>query len=181
MRVTSCAGLSMPTTVAQMTRPSVGAEPASPAHVAARLSIAYSHCLSEDSIRIGPVACYPLFCYPSGVLSGQPMDNMITIDEFRALDLRIGTVISAEPHPNADRLMVLKVDLGSEERQLVAGIRGHYSPEELTGRQLVVVANLKPAKLRGIESQGMILAASTDDQLVILAPEQRIAPGAKVS
>ena len=106
---------------------------------------------------------------------------MITIDEFRALDLRIGTVISAEPHPNADRLMVLKVDLGSEERQLVAGIRGHYSPDELTGRQIVVVANLKPAKLRGIESQGMILAASTDDQLVILAPEKRIAPGAKVS
>jgi tRNA-binding EMAP/Myf-like protein len=58
------------------------------------------------------------------------MDTTITIDEFRALDLRIGTVISAEPHPNADRLMVLKVDLGSEERQLVAGIRGHYSPED---------------------------------------------------
>ncbi len=105
---------------------------------------------------------------------------MISIDHFRTLDLRIGTVTSAEP-PNADRLMVLKVDLGSEERQLVAGIRGHYSPDELTGRQIVVVANLKPARLRGIESQGMILAASTDDQLVILAPEQRIAPGAKVS
>ena len=109
------------------------------------------------------------------------MADTITIDEFSALDLRIGTVTSAEPHPNADRLMVLKVDLGSEERQLVAGIRGHYTPEELTGRQLVVVANLKPAKLRGIESQGMILAASAGEQLVILAPEQRIAPGAKVS
>ena len=109
------------------------------------------------------------------------MDDMITINDFQALDLRIGTVISAEPHPNADRLMVLKVDLGSEERQLVAGVRGHYSAEELTGRQLVVVANLKPAKLRGVESQGMILAATADDQLVILAPEQRIAPGAKVS
>ena len=109
------------------------------------------------------------------------MDTMISIEEFRTLDLRIGTVTSAEPHPNADRLMVLKVDLGSEERQLVAGIRGHYGPEELTGRQLVVVANLKPTRLRGIESQGMILAASTDDQLVILTPEQPIAPGAKVS
>ena len=111
----------------------------------------------------------------------ETMDDMITIDDFQALDLRVGTVTSAEPHPNADRLMVLKVDLGSEERQLVAGIRGHYSAEELTGRQLVVVANLKPARLRGIESQGMILAASAGDQLVILAPEQRIAPGAKVS
>lgn len=109
------------------------------------------------------------------------MDDLVSIDDFRALDLRIGTVTSAEPHPNADRLMVLKVDLGSEERQLVAGIRGHYTAEEITGRQLVVVANLKPARLRGIESQGMILAASTDDQLVILAPEQRIAAGAKVS
>ncbi|MCY4487490.1 MAG: methionine--tRNA ligase subunit beta [Deltaproteobacteria bacterium] len=109
------------------------------------------------------------------------MDSTITIDDFRNLDLRIGTVTSAEPHPNADRLMVLKVDLGSEERQLVAGIRGHYSAEDLTGRQLVVVANLKPAKLRGIESQGMILAASADDQLVILTPEQPIKPGAKVS
>ena len=109
------------------------------------------------------------------------MDEMITIDDFRALDLRIGTVVSAEPHPNADRLIVIKVNLGSEERQLVAGIRDHYSPEELTGRQLVVVANLKSTRLRGIESQGMILAASTDDQLVILGPEQQIAPGAKVS
>ncbi len=110
-----------------------------------------------------------------------PLDTTITIDDFRNLDLRVGTVTSAEPHPNADRLMVLKVDLGSEERQLVAGVRGHYSADELTGRQFVVVANLKPAKLRGIESQGMILAASTDDQLVILAPDQHIAPGAKVS
>ncbi len=109
------------------------------------------------------------------------MDEMITIEDFRALDLRIGTVVSAEPHPNADRLIVIKVNLGTEERQLVAGIRDHYSPEELTGRQLVVVANLKTTRLRGIESQGMILAASTDNQLVILGPEQHIAPGAKVS
>ena len=111
----------------------------------------------------------------------RPMDEMITIEDFRALDLRIGTVVSAEPHPNADRLIVIKVNLGTEERQLVAGIRDHYSPEELTGRQLVVVANLKTTRLRGIESQGMILAASTDNQLVILGPEQHIAPGAKVS
>lgn len=109
------------------------------------------------------------------------MDPTISIDDFRSLDLRIGTVTSAEPHPDADRLLVLQVDLGSEERQLVAGLRGHYSPEELTGRQLVVVANLKPARLRGVESQGMILAASADDRLVVLTPEQRIAPGAKVS
>jgi len=111
----------------------------------------------------------------------QATEKMITIDEFRKLELRVGTVISAEPHPNADRLLVLKVDLGAEERQLVAGIRAHYEPEALVGRQLVVVANLEPAKLRGIESQGMILAASADESLVFITPEQTIAAGAKVS
>jgi methionine--tRNA ligase beta chain len=105
----------------------------------------------------------------------------VTIDAFRKLDLRVGTVLTAEPHPNADRLLVLKVDLGAEQRQLVAGIRAHYDPESLVGRQIVVVANLEPATLRGIESQGMILAASSGDSLVVIAPEQRITAGAKVS
>lgn len=108
-------------------------------------------------------------------------ERKLSIDEFRKLELRVGTVISAEPHPNADRLLVLKVNLGSEERQLVAGIRAHYEPEALVGRQLVVVANLEPAKLRGIESQGMILAASADDALAFITPERPITAGAKVS
>ena len=85
---------------------------------------------------------------------------MITIDEFRKIELKVATVKSAEPHPNADRLMVLNVDLGSEERQICAGIRNHYAPQELVGKQIVVVANLETAKLRGLESQGMLLAAS---------------------
>jgi methionyl-tRNA synthetase len=106
---------------------------------------------------------------------------MITIDEFRKLDLRVATVKSAEPHPNADRLLVLKVDLGSEERQIVAGIRGHYHPEELVGRQVVVVANLETAKLRGLESQGMVLAASESDRIVLLTTEKPVLAGAKVS
>jgi methionyl-tRNA synthetase len=106
---------------------------------------------------------------------------MISIEEFRKLDLRIGSVKSADPHPNADKLIVLKVDLGSEERQIVAGIRGHYAPEELVGKQVVVVANLEPAKLRGVESQGMLLAASDGDRIVILTPEKKVAPGAKIS
>jgi len=105
----------------------------------------------------------------------------VTIAEFRKLDLRVGTVLSAEPHPNADRLLILKVDLGGEQRQLVAGIRAHYDAGSLVGRQIVVVANLEPATLRGIESQGMILAASTDDSLVVITPEQKISAGAKVS
>jgi methionyl-tRNA synthetase len=104
----------------------------------------------------------------------------IDIDQFAAVELRIGTVIAAEPHPNADRLLVLRVDLGSEERQIVAGIRAHYEPATLLGRQVVVVANLKPAKLRGVESQGMLLAASSDDQLAIVRPDRPLPAGSVV-
>lgn len=106
---------------------------------------------------------------------------MLTIEEFRRVDLRVGTVVAAENHPNADRLLVLRVDLGGEERQIVAGIRSHYSPEQLVGRQIVVVANLQPATLRGVESQGMLLAASDDQgELAILTTERRVQPGARV-
>jgi len=106
---------------------------------------------------------------------------MISIDEFRKIEIKVATIKQAEPHPNADRLLVLKIDLGSEERQLVAGIKGHYAAEDLIGRQIVVVANLEPAKLRGIESQGMLLAASDEEKIVILSPEKPVSPGAKVS
>lgn len=106
---------------------------------------------------------------------------MVSIDEFRKLELKIATIKKAEPHPNADKLLVLQIDLGSEERQIVAGIKGHYAPEELVGRQVIVVANLETAKLRGIESQGMLLAASDGDRIVVLTPEKGVSPGAKVS
>ncbi len=106
---------------------------------------------------------------------------MITIDQFRNVELKIATIKSAEPHPNADKLMVLQIDLGTEERQILAGIRNHYSPEELIGRQIVVVANLEPAKLRGLESQGMLLAASDEGRVIILTPDKVVQPGAKVS
>jgi len=106
---------------------------------------------------------------------------MISIDDFRKVDLRIGTVTSAEPHPNADKLIVLKVDLGSEQRQICAGIRDHYRPEELLGRQIVVVANLETARLRGLESEGMLLAASDGSRVIILTPEQPVAAGSRVS
>ncbi|MBI2360748.1 MAG: methionine--tRNA ligase subunit beta [Deltaproteobacteria bacterium] len=106
---------------------------------------------------------------------------MITIDEFRKMDLRIGTVKSAAAHPNADKLLVLRVDLGEEERQIVAGIRGQYDPATLVGRQIAVIANLETAKLRGMESQGMLLAASDGDRIVILTTEKPVTPGAKIS
>jgi methionyl-tRNA synthetase len=105
---------------------------------------------------------------------------MITIDQFKGVELKVGTVKAAEPHPNADRLLVLRVDVGGEERQIVAGIRAHYAPETLVGRQVVVVANLEPAKLRGVESQGMLLAAADGDRVVLLRPDDAVASGAVV-
>jgi tRNA-binding protein len=107
--------------------------------------------------------------------------RMISIDAFRQIELKVATVKSAEPHPNADRLMVLQVDLGSEQRQICAGIRNHYTAEELVGRQIVVVANLETAKLRGLESQGMLLAASDEERVIFLTPEKPVQPGSKVS
>ena len=106
---------------------------------------------------------------------------MISIDEFKNIDLRVATIKSAEPHPKADKLMVLQIDIGGEQRQILAGIRTHYSAEELIGRQIVIVANLETAKLRGMDSQGMLLAASDNDRVVLLAPDKPVQPGAKVS
>ena len=106
---------------------------------------------------------------------------MASLADFQQIDLRIATVKSAELHPNADRLLVLKIDVGGEERQIVAGIRANYEPASLVGRQVVVVFNLEPAKLRGIESQGMLLAARDGDRVVVLTPEAPVASGSKVS
>jgi methionyl-tRNA synthetase len=106
---------------------------------------------------------------------------MISIEDFRKIELKVATVKSAEPHPNADKLMVLQVDLGEEQRQICAGIRNHYSPAELVGKQIVIVANLETAKLRGLESQGMLLAASDEGRVIVLTPEKAVAAGAKIS
>jgi methionyl-tRNA synthetase len=106
---------------------------------------------------------------------------MISIDDFRKVELKVATIKAAELHPNADKLLVLQIDLGSEGRQICAGIRNDYAPEELVGRQIIVVANLETAKLRGLESQGMLLAASDGGRVIILTPEKAVAAGAKVS
>lgn len=106
----------------------------------------------------------------------------LTIDEFAKVQLRTGKVIEASAHPKADRLLVLKVDIGSEIRQIVAGIAKFYNPQDLVGKTIVIVANLKPAKLRGVESQGMLLAASTDDDSVLrlVTVDGDIAPGSAI-
>jgi len=94
---------------------------------------------------------------------------MITIQDFKNCELIVAKIIDVQEHANADRLYVVKVDTGNGERQMVAGIRNVYTKEQLLGKQVVIVANLQPAVIRGVESQGMILAASDEKGPVLLA------------
>jgi methionyl-tRNA synthetase len=110
----------------------------------------------------------------------KPATPRVKLEEFQRVELRVGVVKSVENHPKADKLYVLKVDVGGEERQLVAGLRAHVKPEELLGQRVIVVANLEPAVLRGVESQGMLLAAELDGKVVPLTTAGDIGPGAKV-
>ena len=95
--------------------------------------------------------------------------NFITIDDFKKVELIVGTVIESKKHPEADKLLVSKIDIGNEVRQIVSGIAEHYSPNEFVGKKVIVVSNLKPAKIRGIESQGMILAGNKKDLLEVIS------------
>ncbi|KNY28745.1 methionine--tRNA ligase [Pseudobacteroides cellulosolvens] len=104
----------------------------------------------------------------------------ITIDDFAKVDLRVAKVLEAEKVEGADKLLKLKLEMGDEIRQVVSGIAKHYSPDEMVGKYVILVANLKPVKLRGIESQGMILAASDDKSLVLAAIDKEIGSGSKV-
>lgn len=108
-----------------------------------------------------------------------PVLPQVTIDDFAKLDLRVAKVVACEKVPGADKLLKLQVDIGSEVRTIVSGIARHYTPEELVGRELVMIANLKPAKIFGIESRGMLLAASAGDKLVVVTAPGMTA-GAKV-
>ena len=104
---------------------------------------------------------------------------MISFDEFKNLDLRVATIRSAERVEGSEKLLKLLVDLGDEERQIVAGIGKAYDPENLVGRQIVVVANLVPRVLMGLESQGMLLAAGSDEP-VLLVPDKAVAAGSGI-
>ncbi len=107
-------------------------------------------------------------------------DGFISIEDFAKIDLRVARVLEAEKVEGADKLLKLKLEMGNEIRQVVSGIAKHYSPEDMAGKYVILVANLKPVKLRGIESQGMILAASNDKELVLAALDKAIESGAKV-
>ncbi|MBI2167287.1 MAG: methionine--tRNA ligase subunit beta [Candidatus Omnitrophica bacterium] len=105
---------------------------------------------------------------------------MITIEDFKKIELRTAEIISASIHPQADKLLVLRIRIGEEERTVVAGIRAHYTEAELVGKKVVAVTNLEPAVIRGVTSEGMILAASDDQTLTLVVPEREISGGAKV-
>jgi methionyl-tRNA synthetase len=109
------------------------------------------------------------------------MESRITIDDFMKIDLRVARVLTAERVPNSKKLMKMSIDLGSEQRTIVAGIAEAYEAESLVGRHVAIVANLKPAKLMGIESNGMVLAASPDGgKPMLVAFDQPPAPGTRV-
>jgi methionine--tRNA ligase beta chain len=105
---------------------------------------------------------------------------MITIEDFRKLELKVAQIKEVTEHPNADRLYVVTLDVGDKTKQVVAGIRANYTKEELIGKQVVLVDNLDPAVLRGVESQGMILAASDEMGIVLVCPEKKMKLGSIV-
>ena len=113
---------------------------------------------------------------PETAPTAPPVKPEIGIDDFRTVDLRVATVLHAEPVPKAKKLLKLEIDMG-ERRTLVAGIAEHYTPESLIGRQIIVVANLKPAKLMGVLSQGMLLAAGDPAGPVLVMPDRPVPPG----
>jgi tRNA-binding protein len=105
---------------------------------------------------------------------------MATIEDFRKIELRVAQIKEVIDHPNADKLYLVKVDTGSGEKQLVAGIRTAYTKEELIGRRVIIVNNLEPAVIRGQESQGMILAATDEKGLTIVTTDKEVALGSIV-
>ena len=112
---------------------------------------------------------------------GAPSKGEVGIEDFAKLDLRIARIEHVEAHPNAEKLLKISIEIAGERRQIVAGIAPYYRPEDLEGRLIVVVTNLKPARLRGEWSHGMLLAASGPDRVTILTPLEDVPTGSPVS
>ncbi len=116
------------------------------------------------------------------ILMQEPQKPAINYDTFSSLDLRVGTILSAEKMPKADRLLILKVDTGLDQRTIISGIAEHFSPEEVIGKKVCVLMNLEPRKLRGVESQGMLLMATDPEgKLSFMSPEEAVAVGSLIS
>ena len=118
---------------------------------------------------------------PKETIQLQPQEERIDYETFSKINLQTATVLEAERVPNSDKLLRMQIDLGHEKRQLVAGIAESYSPEEMVGKQIIVVANLQPRKIRGVESNGMLLAVQGQDgKIVLLSPETKGENGLRV-
>ena len=114
----------------------------------------------------------------------QIQTTTISYDDFAKLDLRVATILECKAHPNADKLLILQIDIGTEKRQICAGLKQQVAdPQSLVGKQIVVVANLAPRQMRGEISQGMLLAATdpATNRVIIASPSEQVAPGSKVS
>ena len=107
------------------------------------------------------------------------MEN-INFEEFQKIELKVAKVIQAERIEESEKLLKLQIDLGGEKRQIVAGVAKFYQPENLVGKEIVVVANLEPRTIFGLESQGMLLAADVNGKPVLLKPEEEVPPGTKI-
>lgn len=105
---------------------------------------------------------------------------MISIDQFKEIQLKVARVLEAKAHPNADRLLVLQVDTGEGPKEIIAGVALHYRPEDLVGKQVVIVDNLQPATIRGVVSNGMVLAAQDGKNLALVVPDRPVEMGAVV-
>jgi methionine--tRNA ligase beta chain len=131
----------------------------------------------ESKVIKNRVNAKPLPKAPSGA------PNLVSYSDFEKLNLRVATIVKVENVEGADKLYKLKIELGSSVRTIVAGIKQNYTPDELIGKQIIVITNLEPRKMRGIESQGMLLAASnaSHDKIVFISPEKPIDDGSKIS
>lgn len=107
--------------------------------------------------------------------------SVINFEEFEKIDLRAGKILEAERVEGSDKLLKLQIDLGEEKRQILAGIGKTYTPEELINKTVIVIINLEPRMLMGLESQGMVLAVKDNNNLSVLVPEKEIVPGSKIS
>ncbi|RLC39921.1 MAG: methionine--tRNA ligase subunit beta [Candidatus Nealsonbacteria bacterium] len=107
------------------------------------------------------------------------MEN-INFEEFQKIELKVAKVIQAERIEESEKLLKLQIDLGGEKRQIVAGVAKFYQPENLVGKEIVVVANLEPRMIFGLESQGMLLAADVNGKPVLLKPDEKVPPGTKI-
>jgi methionine--tRNA ligase beta chain len=149
------------------------ASPATPPHATSPSTSEISNAPVAPAIDAAPPATPAI-----------PDSEIITIDDFARIDLRVAVVLAAERVPKTDKLLKIELDLGYEQRTIVSGIAAFYEPEALVGKRIVVVANLKPAKLRGIESRGMLLAAGgrgAVEELGLLTLDNDIPPGTRVS